>query len=438
MKTPIIALIGQPNVGKSSLFNLLVGKRSAIVSAEAGVTRDRQFSKVILNEVPFWLVDTAGLAKENDKLSNAMYEQSKLAASQADLVLLMTDGNEQCTHLDVDLARYLQKQKIPTLLVINKSDLSDEQNQVTYKRLGLNDEHLISCKTKQGIIDLQDSILANIPHITEEPLPDKPMVTIVGKPNAGKSTLSNHYAKEDRCIVSNIPGTTRDAIAIELEHRGEEYTLVDTAGMRRRAKIDEEIEQYATSTTLRAIDSAHTVIHLIDATDLIARQDFRIIHLCLDMGKAVIIGINKIDCLNKETRLHFKRDIEIALQHLRNVPIIEVSATQGRNTHQLMKLAIDMAKGMKKTFSTALLTRILEKLVKQTPPPTRLGRPIHLRMAHTSRQHPLQITIKGKRTSYLPKSYKRYLANGFLRALNLTGRQIQLKLESDHNPYDPK
>lgn len=438
MSTPIISLIGQPNVGKSSLFNLFVGKKSAIVSAQAGVTRDRQFSKVNIDETPAWIVDTAGLSRDQDKLSAAMYEQSRLAASQADLVLLMVDGSMQCHQEDIKLARFIQKSKTPMLLVINKQDIAKPEQLDSYRKVGIKQIYTVSCTNKLGIQELKTAILENIPHIEEEELPKSPTITIVGKPNAGKSTLSNHYAKEDRCIVSNIPGTTRDAISINLEHKGQAYTLIDTAGMRKKARINEEIEQYATANTLKAIDEAQTVIHLVDATDHIARQDFRIIHLCLDMGKSVIIGINKIDCLGMNQKKLFRHDLGIALSHLKNIPIIELSATQGRNTHQLMKQAISQAIDMKKTFNTSKLTRVLEKLVKTTPPPTRLGRPINLRMAHVSRQYPLEITIKGKRTGYLPKSYIRYLTNGFLAHLALTGRTVKLKLVSDHNPYDPQ
>ncbi|MEC7030194.1 MAG: ribosome biogenesis GTPase Der [Pseudomonadota bacterium] len=438
MSTPIVALIGQPNVGKSSLFNMLVGQKSAIVSAQSGVTRDRQFSKVRLQDTPIWLVDTAGLSTDHDKLSDAMYQQSKIAASQADLVLLMVDGSNDCHPDDVKLARFIQNSKVPVILIINKNDIAKADTIDTYKRLGMKQAIDISCMNKFGIDLLKTAICDQVPKTEEELSSHSPKISIVGKPNAGKSTLTNHYANEDRCIVSNIPGTTRDAIAIELEHQGQPYTLIDTAGMRRKARVKEEIEQYATAKTLHAIDNAHTIIHLVDATEHIARQDFRIIHLCLDMGKSVMIAINKTDCVSKEARKRFRNEVNIALKHLPQVPIIEISATQGRNTHQLIKQAISLAQGMSKTFSTSYLTRVLERLVKKTPPPTRLGRPINLRLAHTSRQHPLQVTIRGKRTSYLPKSYVRYLTNGFLNELRLTGRHIQLKLESDHNPYDPE
>jgi GTP-binding protein len=437
MNTPIVALIGQPNVGKSSLFNLLAGKKSAIVSAKSGVTRDRQFAKVSIDDVPFWLVDTAGLASDTDKLSDAMYAQTRIAAKQADLVILMVDGSLQCTHIDIALARDIQKTKTPTLLVINKLDKSDPTLINTYRRIGMKDIISLSCITKSGLSDLQTSICDNIPHVEDEPLAKKPVITIVGKPNAGKSTLSNHYAKEDRCIVSHIPGTTRDAISMDLSHKGVDYTLIDTAGMRRKARIHEEVEQYATQDTLRAIDDSHTIIHLLDAQMDIARQDFRIIHLCLDLGKSVVIAINKIDCLNKPARIRFKADLGIALPHLKQIPVIEISATDGRHTHQLMKCALDLADSMQKTFGTAQLTRILERTVKRTPPPSRLGRPINLRVAHISRQSPLEITIRGKRTSYLPTSYTRYLVKSFTQALDLHGRLLQIKCQSDHNPFDP-
>ena len=438
MNTPIISLIGQPNVGKSSLFNLLIGKKHAIVSAQAGVTRDRQFSKLSIEDRLAWLVDTAGLSKDHDKLSSLMYEQSRIAAEQADLVLLVVDGSLNCHQQDIQLARFIQKSKTPMCLVINKLDITSEDKMASYRKIGA--EHIInlSCTNRTGLNELKEMILGHIPKVEEDDLPKNPTVAIVGKPNAGKSTLTNHYAKEDRCIVSNIPGTPRDAIAIDLEHRGQAYTLIDTAGMRRKSRINEEIEQYATANTLRAIDDAQTIIHLIDATDPIARQDFRIIHLCLDMGKSVIIGVNKIDCLSQDSKKLFRDDIQIALSHLKTIPIIELSATQGRNTHQLMKQAILQAQDLSRTFNTSFLTRVLEKLVKTTPPPTRLGRPINLRMAHTSRQYPLEITIKGKRTGYLPKSYIRYLMSGFIKQLDLKGRTVKLKLESDHNPYDEK
>lgn len=435
--TPIVALIGQPNVGKSSLFNLLVGKRAAIVSAQAGVTRDRQFSKIFIKDSPLWLVDTAGIAKDKDKLIHAMLNQSQQAIEQADLVLLIVDQNQAIEPHEVQLARHIQKTKKSVILVFNKADTKDPRID-TYLKMGIDNTISISCKQKTGIDELQEKIHAAIPHVKEEELSDTPIITVVGKPNAGKSTLSNHYAQEDRCIVSNIPGTTRDAISIDLEHNNKPYTLIDTAGMRKKAKIYEEIEQYATSIALRSIDKAHTVIHLIDAEENIGRQDFRIIHLCLDMGKAVIIAINKIDILSTKERTEVRKDVEYELKHLPFVPIIELSASKGRNTKKLIQLAIELASDIKKTYSTSYLTRILEKLVTNVVPPTRLGRPINLRMAHISRQLPLTITIKGKRTSYLPESYKRYLTKGFIKHLKIIGRLIQLKLETDHNPYADK
>tara|TARA_A100001015_G_scaffold175139_1_gene194752 strand:- start:614 stop:1933 length:1320 start_codon:yes stop_codon:yes gene_type:complete len=439
MSTPIVSLIGQPNVGKSSLFNMLVGKKSAIVNKKSGVTRDRKFSMVYTQDHNFWIVDTAGIADENDKLSTAMYEQSKTAANQASLVLLVVDGSQECQKEDITLARFVQKANVPILLVINKHDITDPADVHSYKKMGIKNIIQVSCQTKHGREDLLSSIIQTVPHkIEDEKLDTKLTVTIVGKPNAGKSTLTNLYAKEDRCIVSNIPGTTRDSIATDLEHRGVPYTLIDTAGMRRKARIHEDIEQIATHTALRAIESSHTVIHLVDATEEIARQDFRIIHLCLNMGKSVIVAINKIDCLSNSERKHVKKNVLIALSHLQYVPIIEISASKGVYTHQLMQQSLNMGKSMHKTFSTSMLTRILERLVKATPPPTRLGRPINLRMAHTSRSHPLQITVRGKRTSYLPKSYIRYLTKGFIDQLGLKGRYIDLVLQSDHNPYDDK
>jgi GTP-binding protein len=434
MNTPIVSLIGQPNVGKSSLFNLLVGKKSAIVSATAGVTRDRQFSKIEIHDTPLWLVDTAGIANEHDKLSNAMYQQSEQAIEQADLILLMVDQNEPCGIDDIKLARSIQKNKKKVILILNKSDGKDPQAD-NYLKMGIEHHISISCLQRSGLNTLRESILEYIPHVTETLSPDHPTITIVGKPNAGKSTLSNHYAKEDRCIVSSIPGTTRDAISIELEHKNMPYTLIDTAGMRKKARIHEEIEQYATSTALRAIDKAHTVIHLIDAEENITRQDFRIVHLCLDMGKAVIIAINKIDTLSKPKRTEVRKDIEYELKHIPFVPIIEISASQGRYTQKLIELAIRIGKDLSTTYATSYLTRTLEKLVKKTPPPSRLGRPINLRMAHISKQCPLEITIRGKRTSYLPVSYERFLVKGFISNLKIVGRLIKIKFETDHNPF---
>lgn len=435
MNTPIVALIGQPNVGKSSLFNLLVGKKSAIVSAQAGVTRDRQFSKIQIEDAPLWLVDTAGILKDSDKLIDSMLRQSEQAISQADLILLMVDQGQPLEPHEIQLARHIQKSKKRVILVLNKSDKKTSHAD-TYRKMGITHQISISCRQNVGLDSLQAAIYENIDHVTEEKLSDKPVITIVGKPNAGKSTLSNYYAKEDRCIVSNIPGTTRDAISIDLEHKGKPYTLVDTAGIRRKAKIQEEIEQYATGITLRSIDSAHTVIHLIDAQENIARQDFRILHLCLDMGKAVIVAINKIDTLSTHQRSEVKKDIEYELKHLPFVPIIEISASEGRFTQKLIELAIQLASSLQEEYATSYLTRILEKLVKKVAPPTRLGRPINLRMAHVSKRSPLTITIKGKRTSYIPESYKRYLTKGFIEQLGIVGRLVKLKLESDHNPYD--
>jgi GTP-binding protein len=436
MSLPIVSIIGQPNVGKSSLFNALVGKKGAIVSNAAGVTRDRQFAALNLPSKQCWLVDTAGIAQKGDKLTQKMCEQSWQAAEQSDLNLFVVA--EALHEEDVRLIRQIQKLSKPLLLVVNKIDLTPKGKDLLqeFARLGCKNIMLVSATAKTGINELRTYIEAHIPNNEEETdIQSLHQIALVGKPNAGKSTLTNHYAKEDRCIVSPIPGTTRDAIKIEHQHQGKTYELIDTAGMRRKSKIHEEVEQYATSHTLRAIESASVIIHLVDATEHIARQDFRIAHLCLDMGKAVIIALNKIDLLNKDQRRALLSDLKIEMRHMSVVPLIEISASQGRNTQKLMSMAVNFCHDLEQGFSTSQLTRMLERIVKRTPPPTRLGRPINLRMVHLKSLMPLEIVIHGKRTSYVPRSYIRYLKNSFLKEMNIKGRHIRITLKSDHNPY---
>ncbi|UTC24885.1 ribosome biogenesis GTPase Der [Candidatus Comchoanobacter bicostacola] len=435
MSLPIISIIGRPNVGKSSLFNALSNKKSAIVSNKSGVTRDRQFTRISINQSDIWLVDTAGLGDESDKLSSSMLRQSWAAAGQSDLVLFTVSDSLHPN--DVTIIRKIQKQKTPIILLINKCDLTKHPEILLqeFASLGVKEVQLVSATQQTGLNDLKTMIADHMPESISIEESDTPTISLVGKPNAGKSTLLNYYAKEERCIVSPIPGTTRDSIKIEHEHQGKMYHLIDTAGMRRKARINEEIEHYATAHTLRAIESASTIIHMIDASENIARQDFRITHLCLDMGKSVIIAINKIDLLNQKERKLLQTDIKVALNHLPQIPIIELSAAQGRCTQKLIQLACSLCQSHNKDYPTSMLTRILERLVKNTAPPTRLGRPINLRMANQSRSNPLEITIHGKRTDYLPKSYVRYLQNGYIRQLNLKARIIKIKLKSDHNPY---
>ncbi|MDC3180755.1 ribosome biogenesis GTPase Der [Gammaproteobacteria bacterium] len=435
MSLPIVSIIGQPNVGKSSLFNTLVGKKGAIVSNTAGVTRDRQFTTLLLNDKQCWLVDTAGIAQKGDKLTQKMCEQSWQAAEQSDLNLFVVA--ETLCEDDVKLIRQIQKLSKPLILVINKVDLAKKGQDIEqeFARLGCKHILLVSATTKTGISDLREAIEEIIPIASDDSQASLHQIALVGKPNAGKSTLTNHYAKEDRCIVSPIPGTTRDAIKIEHQHQGKTYALIDTAGMRRKSKIHEEVEQYATSHTLRAIENASVVIHMVDATEHIARQDFRIAHLCLDMGKAVIIALNKMDLLNKDQRRLLLAEMKIEMRHMSVVPLVEISASQGRNTQKLMSMAVEFCHDLEQSFSTSQLTRMLERITKRTPPPTRLGRPINLRMAHLKQLMPLEVVIHGKRTSYIPLSYVRYLKNSFLREMNIKGRHIRIILKSDHNPY---
>lgn len=434
MSLPIVSIIGRPNVGKSSLFNALVGHTAAIVSNRSGVTRDRQFTKLKIDEHNVWLVDTAGIAQDSDKLTNKMCEQSWQAADQSDLNLFVVA--EQLNDADVKLIREIQKKGKPLVLLINKADLSKDHEALIneFARLGVKEPRLVSATTKTGIQSLREHIQSLVPAVSP-PEVDTHTIALVGKPNAGKSTLINLYAKEDRCIVSPIAGTTRDSITIEHEHGGQKYYLTDTAGMRRKSRINDDIEQYATGHTLRSIENASVVVHMIDATESVTRQDFRIAQLCLEMGKAVIIAINKIDLLNKQQRQLLAHDIKVALHHIPHIPTFELSASQGRNTKQLMTLATGLCQEFEKRFSTSMLTRMLEKIVKRTPPPSRLGRPINLRMVHLSNAIPLEITIHGKRTSYVPKSYIRYLHNSFLKAMGIRARIIKIKLKSDDNPY---
>lgn len=439
---PSIVLVGRPNVGKSSLFNCLTKSRHALVADVPGLTRDRLYGKGVVGERPYIVVDTGGLsgAKEKD-IAFLMEQQTQRAISEADHVLLLVDGQAGLSALDQQLTQVLRQLNKQITLVINKSEgLDPVLLQSEFSLLGFNPASslgVISAAHGQGIQGLMEKVLKYFPEndIGEaEPAIQKETtvtprikVAIIGKPNVGKSTLLNRILGEDRAIVFDKPGTTRDSIANDVEYRGKLYTLIDTAGIRRKSKTDEGIEKFSVIKSLQAIEASNVVLMVIDAQIGISEQDLHLLGFILESGKALIIAVNKWDGLSKEQRIHVKKELDRRLQFVQFAKLIFISALHGTGVGNLFALIQQAYRSATQILPTSRLTSLLEQAVSLHQPPLSRGLSVKLRYAHPGGYNPPIILIHGQRVRSLPESYRRYLENFYRKALGIIGSPIRIE-----------
>ncbi|MFT5850860.1 MAG: GTP-binding protein [Colwellia sp.] len=463
---PVVALVGRPNVGKSTLFNRLTRSRDALVADYPGLTRDRQYGQAKVEDHPFIVIDTGGINGNEQGIDALMAEQSLMAIAEADAVLFMVDARDGLTSADIGIADYLRKQNKKIFLVANKVDGIDADSAVAeFYELSLGDTvHKIAAAHGRGVTQLLT--LALTPHIEalgearendefdgsqefsaktdEEKIAEAPFendkikLAIIGKPNVGKSTLTNRILGEDRVVVFDAPGTTRDSVYIPMEHDGREYTLIDTAGIRRRKNVTDVVEKYSVIKTLRAIEDANVCLLIIDAREGITDQDLSLLGFILEAGRSLVLAVNKWDGLEEHVKDRIKTELDRRLGFIDFARIHFISALHGTGVGHLYESVEEAFISATKRISTSMVTKILDMATFDHQPPMSQGRRIKLKYAHAGGYNPPIIVIHGNLAKKLPVSYKRYLMNYYRKSLKIMGTPIRIEFRETSNPFAGK
>jgi len=445
MPIPTVAIVGRPNVGKSTLFNRLVGKRLALVDDRPGVTRDRREGEAKLLGLDFRVIDTAGFEDEDpETLPGRMRQQTEAAVRDADAALFMVDAREGLTPLDEEIGRWLRAASTPVILVANKAEgRAAESGIFEAFRLGLGDPIALSAEHGEGVADLfealQPLIEGKISEEEEAGGEGAPLkLAIVGRPNAGKSTLVNRMIGEERMITGPEAGITRDSISVEWEWDGRAVRLIDTAGLRKRAKVDDKLERLSAADTKRAIDFAEVVVLLLDATRGLESQDLRIADQVIEEGRALIIAVSKWDVAENASSLFngIKAALGEGLAQLRDVPLLTVSGKTGKGIDTILKVAFDLREAWSRRIPTGELNRWFESAIEANPPPAPKGQRIKLRYITQVKTRPPSFVVFGNRLEELPESYRRYLLNAMRRDLDLDPVPLRLDFRGRSNPFD--
>ena len=438
---PTLVLVGRPNVGKSTLFNRLTRSRDALVADQPGLTRDRHYGRGRIGERPFLVVDTGGLepvAKEG--ILFEMAKQTRQAVDEADVVLFLVDGRQGCTPQDKIIAEQLRKTGRPVLLLVNKAE-GMQRIAVTneFFELGIGEPLPISSAHGDNVAEVVELALAELPPQAEdeEDKSDHPKLAIVGRPNVGKSTLVNAILGEERVIAFDQPGTTRDSIYIDFERGGKQYTIIDTAGVRRRGKVDEAIEKFSVIKTLQAVEDANVVVLVVDGRDQITEQDAHIADFVLEAGRALVLAVNKWDGLDEYQRATVKRDIERKLHFLSFAKLHFISALHGNGIAGVLKSVDEAYAAAMAKMPTPQLTRVLIAAVEKQQPPRSQFRP-KMRYSHQGGSNPPLIVIHGSALDKIPDSYRRYLERSFCEAFKLQGTPLRIEFKAGKNPFEGK
>ncbi len=437
---PVIALVGRPNVGKSTLFNQLTKSRDAIVAEYAGLTRDRKYGEGRVGEKSFIAIDTAGIGQEVEPgVDQLMAKQSWLAVEEADIVLLLVDGRAGLQADDDFIARRLRNAGKKVFLVVNKTDGVDpEVARSEFFSLGFDEVHPIAAVHGRGVTQLIQHVLADVPEQPADVLPpddDSIRIAIVGRPNVGKSTLVNRILGEERVVVSNLAGTTRDSIYVPYERNGRKYTLIDTAGVRRRGRVDEAVEKFSVVKTLQAIDDAQVAILVVDAHEGLVEQDLHLLGYVLEKGRALVIAINKWDNLDTYRKDLVRKEMDRRLGFVEFAKTHFISALHGTGVGDLYTSIEAAYKAAGARLSSSRLTEILAGAVQQHQPPVVRGHRPKLRYAHMGGTEPPLIVIHGNNLTQIPDDYTRYLENVFRKVMRLEGSPLRIEYKGGENPY---
>ena len=450
---PVVALVGRPNVGKSTLFNRLTNSRDAVISALPGTTRDRQFGDVHYNDRHFIVIDTGGITDESftapsadvaqkdpeTYISTLITQQALQAISDANIILFLIDGKAGITPEDKNIAATLRKQNKPIVLAVNKIDGIDSQSAINEAfELGLGQSIGIAGAHGHGVSQLIEKLFPEANPVytpSAESIASGIKLAIVGRPNVGKSTLTNRMLGEERVIVHDYPGTTRDSIQIPLERLGHHYTLIDTAGVRRRKKINILPEKFSVVKTLQAIETSHVVLYVLDARQGVSDQDMKLLGFIIECGKALVIAVNKWDGMQTEERDNVRAEIDRQLEFADFAKIHFISALHGSGVGNLFDSVNEAYTAANKKLSTSQLTKLLQIALETHQPPLVQGRRIKLRYAHPGGQNPPIVVIHGNQVQDLPDSYRKFLAKFFQKKLALVGTPILVQFKASDNPY---
>jgi len=467
---PVVALVGRPNVGKSTLFNRLTRTRDALVADFPGLTRDRKYGQAKLGEHEFIVIDTGGIDGTEEGVETKMAEQSLAAIDEADVVLFMVDGRAGLTVSDEAIAQHLRKIEKPAMLVVNKVDGVDpEAASAEFWQLGMDNMYQIAASHGRGVTSLIDRALnpfAEALHeqvrgqledltefsddneeqieFTEEEaekefkrLQDQPIkLAIIGRPNVGKSTLINRILGEERVVVYDMPGTTRDSIYIPMKRDEREYVLIDTAGVRRRKRINETVEKFSVVKTLKAVEDANVVMLIIDARENISDQDLSLLGFALNAGRSIVIAVNKWDGLDTDVKEHVKKELDRRLGFVDFARIHFISALHGTGVGHLFESVQEAYKSATTRVGTSVLTRVMKMATDDHQPPLVRGRRVKLKYAHAGGYNPPIVVIHGNQVKELPDSYKRYLMNYYRRSLEIMGTPIRIQFQNSENPFE--
>lgn len=464
---PVVALVGRANVGKSTLFNRLTRTRDALVADFPGLTRDRKYGSVNFEGMEFIVVDTGGIDGNEQGIEVEMAEQSLKAIAEADVVLFMVDARAGATVGDTAIAAHIRKVEKPVFLVANKTDGLDADTAVAdFYSLGLGEVYPIAAAHGRGVTSLLQTALlpflqqqapaassddetpiepSSYTEMTEEQAEAEAArlrsehikLAIVGRPNVGKSTLTNRILGEERVVVYDMPGTTRDSIYIPMQRNDRNYTLIDTAGVRRRGKIDDMVEKFSVVKTLQAIEDANVVILVLDARQGISDQDLSILGFVLNAGRSLVLAVNKWDGLNESVKDEIKRELDRRLGFIDFARLHFISALHGSGVGNLFESVEEAFDSATKRVSTSLLTRIMKMAQEDHQPPMVAGRRVKLKYAHAGGYNPPIIVIHGNQVKDLPDSYKRYLMNYYRKALQMMGTPIRVEFREGENPFTP-
>ena len=480
MTTPVVALVGRPNVGKSTLFNRLTRTRDALVADFPGLTRDRKYGQANIAGYDFIVIDTGGIDGSEEGVEEKMAEQSLLAIEEADVVLFLVDARAGLTPADIGIAHYLrQRQNKTTVVVANKTDGIDADSHCAeFYQLGLGDIAQIAAAQGRGVTQLMEEVLAPLAakmseESAEEKVADSEQdewdsdfdfsddndtalldealeeeneapedknikIAIVGRPNVGKSTLTNRILGEDRVVVYDLPGTTRDSIYIPMERDGQHYTIIDTAGVRKRGKVHLAVEKFSVIKTLQAIQDANVVLLTIDAREGISDQDLSLLGFILNAGRSLVIVVNKWDGLDQEVKDRVKSELDRRLDFIDFARVHFISALHGSGVGNLFDSVREAYACATQKMTTSILTRILQMATDEHQPPMMSGRRIKLKYAHPGGYNPPIIVVHGNQIERLPDSYKRYLSNYYRRSLKIIGSPIRLLFQEGNNPFAGK